>query len=69
MTASPALYLVFDFLIVVPDPRRISSVEVGKLMREAWDAPDPQRAFELLARSRDKVRTYVDTPWNVERGP
>jgi hypothetical protein len=58
--STTAPYLVFDFLIVVPDPRRISSAETVSLMEKVWGTSDIKEAFDLLD---------ADSSWNVERAP
>lgn len=62
-----APYLVFDYLIVVPDPRLISSTELDGVMKEVWATPDVTKGVELLQEYREKLDFFVDTSWNVER--
>lgn len=67
--AVEAPYLVFDFLIVAPDPRRISPEETDVLMDKVWAAADTRDAMALLEARHDQVRWFLDTAWNVERAP
>jgi hypothetical protein len=60
-------YWVIDYLIVVPDPRKISSEEVDRIMDEAWDLP-PEAIQDYLEPYKDDglLTPYVFTSWNVE---
>jgi hypothetical protein len=60
-------YWVIDYLIVVPDPRKISREEVDQIMEKAWDL-SPQAIPEYLApyEQEGKLTPYVFTSWNVE---
>ena len=69
MLATQAPYLVFDYLVAVPDPRRISSAELQKLMETVWGTADPAEALGLLEQNRGRLRYFLDTSWNVERSP
>ena len=65
--ADPAPLLVFDYLVVVPDPRKTTQSEFAELMEGVWRTPSPQEAYALLERYSDTLSYYVDTSWNVER--
>lgn len=69
MLATQAPYLVFDYLVVAPDPRRISSAELQTLMDAVWGAADPAEALDLLEQNRGRLRFFLDTSWNVESLP
>ena len=60
-------YWVIDYLIIVPDPRKISREEVDQIMEEAWELPP--EAIETYLESYKEEGTltpYVFTSWNVE---
>ena len=60
-------YWVIDYLIIVPDPRKISREEVEEIMDEAWDLPPEVIQDYLEPYERDGLFTqYVFTSWNVE---
>jgi hypothetical protein len=62
----PALYRVIDYLIVVPDPRRITPEEVETLMRNAPALPDFGALKAYLEGERGRLRYFFDTSWNVK---
>jgi hypothetical protein len=66
--ANPAPYLVIDYLIVVPDARKITRAEIEALMASAGGLGDPEALAALLETRRDALSYYFDTSWNVERG-
>lgn len=66
--AATAPYLVFDYLIAVPDPRGISSTEFAGFMETVWGTADTGEAMRLLD-GNGKVRYFIDTSWNVGRAP
>ena len=60
-------YWVIDYLIVVPDPRKISPEELDRIMEEAWDLPAEAIQAYLEPYKNDGLLTpYVFTSWNVE---
>jgi hypothetical protein len=60
-------YWVIDYLIVVPDPRKITREEVEQIMDKAWDLP-PEAIKTYLEpyKNEGKLTPYVFTSWNVE---
>jgi len=60
-------YWVIDYLIVVPDPRKISREEVEQIMEKAWELP-PEAIQTYLEpyKNEGKLTPYVFTSWNVE---
>jgi hypothetical protein len=69
MLATQAPYLVFDYLIVVPDARRVTPAELSALMKSVWSTAEPADALRLLDQNRDRLSYFFDTSWNVERSP
>jgi len=69
-SSSSAPYLVIDYLVIVPDPRKISSKEIDAMMK---DAPDFTNTAQLKSyldskSSGDRFRYFFSTSWNV-KGP
>jgi hypothetical protein len=60
-------YWVIDYLIVVPDPRKISREEVDRIMDKAWELP-PEAIKTYLEpyKNEGTLTPYVFTSWNVE---
>jgi hypothetical protein len=63
--ANPALYRVIDYLVVVPDPRRIGAAEFGALMKNAPSLSDEAALGAYLSRQGGNVRYFFDTSWNA----
>ena len=60
-------YWVIDYLIVVPDPRKIGPEEVDRIMEEAWDLPpEAIQAYLEPYKNEGLFTPYVFTSWNVE---
>jgi len=60
-------YWVIDYLIIVPDPRKISSEEIDRIMDKAWDlAPTAIQTYLEPYKNEGKLTPYVFTSWNVE---
>jgi hypothetical protein len=60
---------VIDYLIVVPDPRRISREELEGIMKDAWALPPEAIEGYLKPFAEQGVLTpYVFTSWNVKGG-
>lgn len=66
--ASPAPYLVIDYLIVLPDPRKITRDEIDALMSRAGSLSEPEALIAVLDSQQDKLSYHIYTSWNVERG-
>jgi hypothetical protein len=58
---------VLDYLIVVPDPRKLSAAELDQIMEKAWELP-PEKVETYLApyEKEGKLKPYVFTSWNVK---
>ena len=62
-------YWVIDYLIIVPDPRKISREEVEEIMKKTWDLPpEGIEAYLEPYENEGKFTPYVFTSWNVEGG-
>ena len=60
-------YWVIDYLIIVPDPRKISREEVEEIMKKTWDLPpEGIEAYLEPYENEGKFTPYVFTSWNVE---
>jgi len=60
-------YWVIDYLIIVPDPGKISREEIEEIMKKAWDLPpDAVEAYLEPYEKEGKFTPYVFTSWNVE---
>jgi hypothetical protein len=60
-------YWVIDYLIIVPDPRKITSEEIDQIMEKAWELPPQEIEVYLEPHKNEGVLTpYVFTSWNVE---
>ncbi|MBN2553235.1 MAG: hypothetical protein JXB06_10730 [Spirochaetales bacterium] len=60
-------YWVIDYLIVVPDPRKITREEIDRIMEKAWELPPEAIEPYLEPYSEEgKLKPYVFTSWNVE---
>jgi hypothetical protein len=62
----PALYRVIDYLVVVPDPRKISASELDSLMERVWPLGDPAAIGRALDAEKGRLRYFTDTSWNVK---
>ena len=79
MQVMPSLYRVMDYLVVVPDPLRISRSELEVIMAGAWpsgklasgnpDRSQPQRLVPGIASTLDaqkgRLRWFFITSWDV----
>jgi hypothetical protein len=60
-------YWVIDYLIVVPDPRKISRQEVDKIIEKAWNLPLSDIYTYLRPyKSEGKLTLYTFSSWNVK---
>jgi hypothetical protein len=62
----PALYRVIDYLVVVPDPRKISASEMDSLMERVWQLGDQAAIGRALDAEKGRLRYFTDTSWNVK---
>lgn len=65
--STEAAFLVFDYLIVVPDFRKIDRSTLQNVLEKIWDFQSPAELTEYLDTYSDKFSYYVDTSWNVRR--
>ena len=61
-------YRVIDYLIVVPDPRKIEPEELDVLMAEAWSFREETEITALLDQHNSTLKYFIKTNWNVESG-
>jgi len=66
ISPDPALFRVIDYLIVVPDPRRIDAKEMETLMSQAPLVSDLGALRASLEKEGQKLRYFFDTSWNVK---
>lgn len=59
--------LVVDYLVVVPDPRKISEAQVASMMRRAPDFTTPKELKGYLEREKGlgRFEYFFSTSWNV----
>ena len=65
---SQADFRVIDYLVIVPDSRKITIEEVDALMAQGEEAADPGVFFTILEKEKDRLNYYYLTNWNV-KGP
>jgi hypothetical protein len=63
--ADPSLYRVIDYLIMVPDPRRITPKEMDALMAHAVQLEKTDELKAFLDKEK-RIRYFLDTSWNVK---
>jgi hypothetical protein len=66
MREDPSLFRVIDYLIVVPDPLKITRAELGDLMSRVYALADVSRIAAALDAERGRVRYFIDVSWNVK---
>ena len=64
---SQAPYWVIDYLIIVPDSRKISAEEVDTLIEQGAAAGDMEEFAALLDKEEERLDYFYFTNWNVER--
>ena len=62
----PSAYRVIDYLIVEPDPLKITRAELSDLMARVYAIADPARAAAALDAEKGRLRYFTDTSWNVK---
>jgi hypothetical protein len=62
----PSPYRVIDYLIVEPDPLKISSAEISDLMTRVYAIADPAALAAALDAEKGRLRYFTDTTWNVK---
>jgi len=64
-----APYWVVDYLIVVPDPRKISTEELDGIMEQAGSlSPEELQKYLAPYQKEQRLTTFVFTSWNVKGG-
>ena len=61
-----APYLVIDYLLILPDSRKITKKEVDELMSNLPPLQDIESLTTYFDEFKDKLFFYVYTSWNVE---
>jgi hypothetical protein len=64
---SEAPYMVIDYVIIVPDSRKITKKEVNTLISEAMETTTVEELQPYLSKEDDRIDVYMFTSWNVER--
>jgi hypothetical protein len=62
-----APYMVIDYLIIVPDARKISKQEVQSMVSDAMSTDSLEDVQAYLSKEDDRIDVYMFTSWNVER--
>lgn len=70
LASQSAPYLVIDYLVIVPDPRKITSKEIDAMMSSAPDFTKPEQLVQYLKANQGdgRYRYFLTTSWNV-KGP
>jgi hypothetical protein len=66
MTQDPSGFRVIDYLVVVPDPLKITRGEMDSLMVRIEAVDDPAAVRAALDAEKDRLRWFTDTSWNVK---
>jgi hypothetical protein len=61
-----APYRVIDYLIVVPDPLKVSREELASLMASIWKLTGMEARRAALEKEKGRLRYFIDTSWNVK---
>jgi hypothetical protein len=61
----PSNYRVIDYLIVQPDPLKITHAELADLMTRIYAITDPEAMIAALDAEKSRLRYFVDVSWNV----
>lgn len=62
----PAPYRVIDYLVVVPDPLKMSREELASLMVSIWKLSGMDARRAALEKEKGRLRYFIDTSWNVK---
>jgi len=62
----PSPYRVIDYLVVEPDPLKITRAELSDLMARVYAIADPARAAAALDAEKDRLSYFTDSSWNVK---
>ncbi len=63
---SDAAYWVFDFLFLVPDPRKISDKELDSVAKKVLSFNSQKALTNFLDGYKGRIHYYIDTSWNVK---
>lgn len=63
-----APYHVYDYIIVFPDPGKISDDELENEMERAFSLPDEAEVTFFLDSLKDKMTYFISTDWNQPAG-
>jgi hypothetical protein len=69
IAADPSLFRVIDYLIVEPDPTKITHAELADLMARVFALADPAAMTAALDAEKGRVHSFVDVSWNVRARP
>ncbi|MGO9309330.1 MAG: hypothetical protein ACLQDL_09950 [Spirochaetia bacterium] len=69
LQTDPSPYRVIDYLVVEPDPLKITRKQLGDLMAQVYSLRDPARIGAALDGEGDRLRYFIDTSWNVKAEP
>jgi hypothetical protein len=64
--SSRAAFWVYDFLLVIPDPRKITVDELQADKDLLWGAEDPAEFRDILDRYKGKIVYFIEDRWNKE---
>ncbi|MBN1412435.1 MAG: hypothetical protein JW969_16430 [Spirochaetales bacterium] len=67
--SSAAGYWVYDFLVVVPDPRKITHGQLVSIKNRLSQITDPGALKEFLEGYGDDIKYFMDDRWNKEALP
>ena len=59
-------YRVIDYLLILPDSRKITRKEVAELMKQAPELKDSEALISFLDEYKDRIFYDIHTSWNVE---
>ena len=65
VSPTTAPYIVVDYVVLLPDPRKISSPEVDLLMKEMFQHQDMNSSTDYLRPYSDKIRIERGILWNI----
>ncbi|HOV64469.1 MAG TPA: hypothetical protein PLG43_11370 [Spirochaetia bacterium] len=65
ISPSPAPYLVFDYLIIVPKPGFSIEKDVKPVIEHAWKMDSIEKILSFLNSRTETFSFYYDTSWNI----
>jgi hypothetical protein len=63
--SSKAEFLVFDYLILIPEKGKIGEEELANIINETWLIQDHAELIRFLQGFSEQLSFYIDTSWNV----